>query len=321
MNLHEDAVIVLTPVFEDSESCQALCLNLKAQLGDRLYVVVVDDGSVINPINAHHLVSCDVNGTIFSLPRNVGHQGALAVGLIEVSKAIKGDQVLVVMDSDGEDRPEDVPALLGSLQDDEVDIAVATRGRRSESIGFRVFYALYRALFILATGKTIAFGNFMAMTPSAVHRLVTMPELATHLAATVLSSRLRIRSRRLDRGSRYAGESKMNFFSLVLHGFRALMVFADDVLVRVGVSCLAVALLAGSGAAVALVLKIFGHATPGWFSTVVGILFVVVIQTAALTLMLLLMTGILRQSSRTHALIPGQSIAAFEVSATRPPIQ
>jgi len=88
----------------------------------------------------------------------------------------------------------------------------------------------------------------------------------------------------------------MNFLGLVLHGFRALMVFAEDVLVRVGLACVSVAFLAITGALTALLLKVLGYATPGWFSTVAGILILVVIQTGALTLMLLMLTGVLRNS-------------------------
>ena len=64
-----------------------------------------------------------------------------------------------------------------------------------------------------------------------------MEELWLNLAGCVLTSKLRVKTLDIDRGKRYNGESKMNFVSLTLHGFRALMVFAEDVLVRVGIIC------------------------------------------------------------------------------------
>ena len=122
-------------------------------------------------------------------------------------------------------------------------------------------------------------------------------ELATHVAGTVLVSRLRWRTCSLDRGPRYAGKSKMNFVGLALHGFKGLMIFAEDVLVRVGIACALVALLSLLGGSAAIVLKAVGYATPGWFSIALGLLMLVFLQTGAITLMTLMLTGITRSST------------------------
>ena len=89
----------------------------------------------------------------------------------------------------------------------------------------------------------------------------------------------------------------MNFVGLALHGFKALMIFAEDVLVRVGIACAAVAVLALLGSGFAIVLKFLGFATPGWFSVALGLLLLVFLQTGAITLMTLMLTGIARSST------------------------
>jgi polyisoprenyl-phosphate glycosyltransferase len=132
------------------------------------------------------------------------------------------------------------------------------------------------------------------MTPAAVARLAAMHELWIHLAACLLASRMRMAGCPLDRGRRYAGRSKLNFVSLALHGFRGLMVFAEDVLVRVGIACAMVAGFSLAGMAAAVVLKLIGLATPGWFSVALGILLVVLLQTGTLTLTMLMLTGLVR---------------------------
>ncbi|MEN3967503.1 hypothetical protein VOJ73_14390, partial [Mammaliicoccus sciuri] len=71
----------------------------------------------------------------------------------------------------------------------------------------------------------------------------------------MLNSKLRVSTCALDRGPRYAGRSKMNFVGLALHGFRALMVFAEDVLVRVGIACTLIAGLSVLGSLLAVALK------------------------------------------------------------------
>ena len=72
------------------------------------------------------------------------------------------------------------------------------------------------------------------------------------------------------------------------------MVFVEDVLVRVGIVCAAVAALSVAGSLTAIGLKLVGHATPGWFSISLGILFLVFLQTGTITLMTLMLTGIVR---------------------------
>jgi hypothetical protein len=147
------------------------------------------------------------------------------------------------------------------------------------------------------TGRLISFGNFMALKASAVQRLVVMQELPIHIAAAVIASKLRAQICPLHRGPRYAGQSKMNFVGLVLHGFKGLMVFAEDVLVRVGIACALIACLSIAGAITAVSLKLYGVATPGWFSVALGLLFLMLLQTIALaimTLMTLMLTGVVR---------------------------
>ena len=134
----------------------------------------------------------------------------------------------------------------------------------------------------------------MALKPTAVKRLTAMQELWIHVAACALTSKLRIAYCALDRGPRYAGASKMNFVALVLHGFKALMVFAEDVLVRVGIACSLVSVLSILASGLAIALKILGFATPGWFSVALGLLFLVFLQTGALTLITLMMTGVVK---------------------------
>jgi hypothetical protein len=233
------------------------------------------------------------------LRRNVGHQRAIAIGLSFVAELLPATARVVVMDSDGEDMPASIAQLLDTLAGDDVDVVVAQRKNRVESLGFRSFYLVYKALFRLLTGRYIGFGNFMALTQAALARTVSMQEVWIHVAACVLNSRLRLRALPLDRGQRYAGDSKMNFVSLALHGFRALMVFAEDVLVRVGIACAAVAALSLLGMGTAVLLKVIGFATPGWFSVALGIMLLIFMQTGTLVLVTLMLTGVVRSGSVT----------------------
>ncbi|NWF47986.1 glycosyltransferase [Hydrogenophaga sp. D2P1] len=297
--MEQHDLIVVTPVYEDVEACSRLFKELADQFNDRLFVVAVDDGSVRQPLDVGCLEAAGVKGVVIKLKRNVGHQKAIAIGLSYVSDKIGPDQRVVVMDSDGEDMPATIPTLLEQLQRDDVDVAVAHRKSRVETWRFKLFYAIYKRVFKVMTGRPISFGNFMALKRASVKRLVAMQELPIHVAGAVLASKLRTGVCPLDRGPRYAGQSKMNFVGLVLHGFKGLMVFAEDVLVRVGIACGLIAALSVAGAGTAVALKVIGYSSRGWFSVAIGILILMFMQTGALALMTLMLTGIVRGGSTT----------------------
>lgn len=291
------ALVIVTPVYEDVETASLLFMALEAEFGQEVFVVAVDDGSVCQPLDVIEMSKAHLSGVVIQLKRNVGHQRAIAIGLSYVAEHIPDSQRVIVMDSDGEDLPESIIELLKKLERDDVDVVVAERKSRVETVRFRVFYVVYKWLFWLLAGRKIGFGNFMALKPAAVRRLVAMQELWIHVAGCVLTSKLRVANCPLDRGPRYAGQSKMNFVGLALHGFKGLMVFAEDVLVRVGIACALIALLTILGSVAAVVLKVIGFATPGWFSVALGILLLVFLQTGALTLMTLMLTGVVKGGS------------------------
>ena len=297
-NATDQRFAIVMPIYEDREASTRLLKELFAEYGNRPYVVIVDDGSLHQPVQLQVLKDVGLSGVVIRLKRNVGHQRAIAIGLNYVADHHPDMPCTVVMDSDGEDTPQSIRVLVALLSSPPsaptVDVVVAQRKSRVETLRFKAFYLVYKALFQLLTGRKISFGNFMAVGPIGLKRLAAMQELWMHVAGCVLSSKLRIQTLPIDRGPRYAGKSKMNFVGLALHGFRALMVFAEDVLVRVGMMCALVAGLTVSASLLAIGLKLANFATPGWFSVALGILLLVLLQTGALTLMTLMLTGVVR---------------------------
>ena len=285
---------VITPVYEDRESFARLCGELGTlDIGAGLYVIGVDDGSLDAAPDLSAITQAGLEGEILRLDRNVGHQLAISVGLAHVA----GDDRFagcIVMDCDGEDRPADIERLMDALADKDIDIAVAERGRRTESANFRLFYVVYRHLFRALTGQVIRFGNFMAFRPNAVARIAGMQEAATHIAGAVVKSRLRRANVPTDRGDRYHGQTKMNFVSLVLHGMRAVTVFGDAVLIRMALVLVLMAWFSIVSVGTALSLKLAGMTAPGWVTTVTGFMLSILLQTGVLTMITMVMNGMAR---------------------------
>lgn len=287
-------VAVVTPVYEDQESFAELCRRLaevQRQSGMRFYLIAVDDGSLAAPPRLASIETAGLPGEILRLARNVGHQSAIAIGLAR-AYSMPNLAACVVLDSDGEDEPAAIPGLLQAAAAPSADVAVAERAKRSETLTFQAFYSVYKRLFRIATGQVLRFGNFMALSPVALERLSGMYETSTHVAAAVVKAKLRRADVPTDRGVRYAGHSKMNFPSLVLHGMRAVMVFSDLVLTRMALALVAMAAAVVAIVVAAVTMRFLGMTTPGWVTIVTGFALSLFLQTGLFTMITLIVSSL-----------------------------
>jgi polyisoprenyl-phosphate glycosyltransferase len=288
----EVPVVIVIPVFNDRFSCARLLENIsKLDSSTSWQVCLVDDGSISDPPQISDLSDAGLSGVILRLARNTGHQSAIACGIGYVAANWQHANVLI-MDADGEDRPEDIPALLSRLDQSTFDAVVATRGRRTEGWLFRAFYTFYKIVFRLFSGRIIQFGNFMALSKFSVRRLASMQETWLHIAAALIASKIPIKKVIADRGRRYAGQSSMSLVSLSVHGVRALMVFADSVFMRVLIACFATIAISVALSLVVISLKLSGNASPGWFTSAFGGLAIVSLQMAGISAISLVLFGI-----------------------------
>lgn len=276
--------VVLMPVRDDWPSASELIRQIDRAIDPsrwRLEITLVDDGSVQqhDPAAFASRFSAIRKIRVLRLRRNVGHQRALAIGLVQVQQEGNCDAV-AVMDADGEDTPEGLSDLLDAFSRAEGREAIfAKRVRRSESAAFQLFYHLYRLVHLWLTGISVRVGNFSVLPARYLETLVVLPELWNHYAAAVFRSRLPIAMVPIPRGRRIAGKSKMNFVALVMHGLSAVSVFGDTVGVRLLIGSLAGSLLAGLGIVAVLSIRFFTDlAIPGWATYAIGTLAVIMLQ-------------------------------------------
>jgi glycosyltransferase involved in cell wall biosynthesis len=278
------------PVFDDWESLAQLIGEIDQTLSGgsvTASLIVVNDGSGQPPPDT--LGEGERRGAvqgieILNLAYNMGSQRAIALGLREAARRGEADAV-VVMDADGEDRPEDIPKLIALLDEAPDAIVVALRAKRSEGVLFTILYAAYKLMFRVLTGKIINFGNFSVIPARALERLVQTPEVWNHLAAAYVRSPLPIRSVPTNRGKRYAGRSNMNLPSLVLHGIGAMSVFADILFSRLLIACSGLAGLSVIAVVAVIVVRFLTDlAIPGWATNALGFLGVLFIQLLILML-------------------------------------
>ena len=229
---------IIIPLYNDWPSAERLIAEIDAVVTpwqEDVSVFIVDDGSLETNNDPDSLLKSapNIKGlTLIRLACNQGHQRAIAVGLVHARK--QGDfDTIFVMDSDGEDRPGHLDRLRLAVRSCPDTIITADRAKRSEGWLFRFCYRCYRLLFFILTGGKVRFGNYCAIPAGLLDRLVYYPELWNNLTGCIKKSRLPTTGVLCPRGKRYAGESKMTFVSLFLHGMGVISVFKEVVLSRI----------------------------------------------------------------------------------------
>jgi glycosyltransferase involved in cell wall biosynthesis len=256
-----------------------------------LTLILVDDGSTHGapPFNSWTL-RAGMHVRIVSLGTNLGHQRAIAAGLVEASK-LPEISAVVVSDADGEDRPADLAVLWSQHIANPDVLVVAQRRKRTENVKFKTFYRGYRWVFFLLTGQHLDFGNFSLIPGRHLPRICMSPLLWRHYPATLMRSRLQMMRVPLDRGKRYSGQSRMNFISLVNHGLSGMSSFSDVVYARLlaaaGVSVVMMFAVVLSGIAVRVST---GSALPGWMALAAAIAALALAQIIATVLVVSFLT-------------------------------
>jgi hypothetical protein len=267
--LPPEKIWLVSPVYFDVESYTRLRDNARAALAGEgdidLRLVAIDDTAGADP--AIRGLEALPDQLVITPPFPLGHQRALVFGLRRLSTMVGERDLVVTLDADGEDKPEDLPRLLAPLRQADASlrtVVVAARTRRRESPLFKVFYLLFKTFFQLLTGTIIRSGNYAAYRGWLTHNVLFHPHFDLSYSSSLLSLGLNVQRVPCERGVRYAGASKMTFVKLIQHGLRMLMPFADRIATR-GLVIFSLMLMLGlAGAATLLALQISGISSPGW---------------------------------------------------------
>ena len=227
-------VKILIPVYNDWESLIKLLDEINKVITDikntEFDCMIVNDASTIKlpeikvPKNIKKI-------EIFNMKQNKGHARCIAFAIRYLSKKDDFDH-LIVMDGDGEDRPEEIKYLVNqALEDQEVSV-VAKRVKRSEGFLFQILYEVHKLITLVFTGKQINFGNYSCLTKKDVVTLSQQESLWSSFSGTLKKSISRLNTINSTRGSRYFGPSKMSLFNLGIHSFSIIAVFKSQVFLR-----------------------------------------------------------------------------------------
>ncbi len=295
MNETEKRLLIVTPVFNDWESLEVLIRKIdevasSSSLFDTVDIsmVAINDGSTVGwdlkdlsgVLNKFSAIE------VLNLSRNLGHQKAIAVALAFAAKERQQD-IVIVMDSDGEDRPEDIVRLMEAHEKSADKFIFAKRKKRSEGIIFSAFYRAYKLIYRILTGTSISFGNFCLIPRNLLNILVHVSEIWNHFSAGAIRSKLPITTIESVRGKRLRGSSSMNLTTLIIHGLSAVSVQIDFVAVRLLISFICLMIFSVLSILAVIAVKFLTpFATPGWATTVVFGFTLIVIQAFFISLFL-----------------------------------
>ena len=227
-------IIILIPVYNDWESLNKLLSeineNIKSFNDINFECLIVNDASTIQSSELKK-PSNFLSIELLNMKENRGHARCNAFGIRYVFQNKEFDN-LILMDGDGEDRPEEIKSLIEKVKENPSLSVVAKRVKRSEGPFFQFLYQLHKVITFIFTGKNVNFGNYSILTRSDVEKLHSKASLWSSYSGSVKKNLKSYKEINSTRGLRYFGPSQMSLFKLVVHSFSIIAVFKYQVFLR-----------------------------------------------------------------------------------------
>ena len=227
-------IIILIPVYNDWKSLNRLLKEINESIKFfneiNFECFVVNDASTAQPMKLYKPSNFD-SLHLLNMRENRGHARCNAFGIRYIFQNKEFDY-LILMDGDGEDRPEEIKSLVEKIKENPNLSVVAKRIKRSEGLFFQSLYQLHKLITLIFTGQNINFGNYCILTRSDVEKLYSKASLWSSFSGSVKNNLEPLNEISSIRGLRYFGPSQMSIFKLVIHSLSIIAVFKYNVFLR-----------------------------------------------------------------------------------------
>lgn len=254
-------ISVISPVYNEESCLPELCrqlLEVLPSLTRDFEIILVDDGScdhswhVIREFSSQYP---EIKGLRFS--RNFGHHYAITAGLDQAT----GDWI-VVMDSDLQDPPAAIPALVAKAREG-YDVVLARRKSRQfswfKNVSAKLFYRVFR--YVTDSRYDGEAGVYRIMSRRVVETLRRLPEVDRFFPALVDWVGFRQSHIDVTHGRRYAGKTKYPLRKQIALAVNAMLSFSDKPIVVIVYFGLTVAVMSLLYAAYIVMRHMFGTIT------------------------------------------------------------
>jgi len=205
------ALSIVIPVYNDEDVLDELVRRLipvAKSLSEDYEVIFIDDGSRDQSWKILiKLQKSNPKLKIIKLARNFGQSNSTAAGLDHAS----GD-IIVIMDSDLQDRPEDIPKLIQSMEENDTDMAIVKWISRKDSFSKKFFSKLFHSISNRITNLHYepGLGVFRVLRKNALDQIKSIPETTGTTLSLMYWSGFDYSIVELQRDARYAGASGYN---------------------------------------------------------------------------------------------------------------
>jgi len=267
-------IAIIIPVFNDEEVLKELQSRLQIMLNENHYqykIIFIDDGSTDNSWNIiTELQNNDSNICGLKLLRNFGQQNAIAAGL----DYAEGD-VVVIMDSDLQDKPEDIPKLISALEENDASMAIAKWIRRKDSFFKKFVSKLFYSVSQKITNLhyELGLGVFRAIRGEVVEELKKYNEKTSTPISLLYWIGVDYVTVPLERDARFAGKSGYNLHKMLKLSMDRIFSFSMFPIRASIYSGIIISLLSFTLAIIFIIRRIMKLVAPGWTSIVVIVLF------------------------------------------------
>lgn len=213
---------LIVPVYNEEENIFPLYKNIKhalSKLGKKYEIIFVDDGSTDKSLERiKGLQKKDKNIRIIVLRKNFGQSAAISAGF---SNARGG--ILVVMDADLQNDPNDIPKLLNKINEG-FDVVSGWRYKREDPLSKKIPSRISNWMHRKLTGLYIHDSgcSLKAYKKESVKDLELYGEMHRYIPALIAAKGFKIGEVKVEHNLRKHGESKYGG-GRILKGFLDLL--------------------------------------------------------------------------------------------------
>ena len=224
-------ISVVLPVYQTARYLRELHQRAAAALApEEFELLMVDDGSRDDAwALITELAAADPRVKGIKLSRNFGQHPALAAGF----EHARGD-LIVMMDSDLQDRPEDIPRLLEALTPD-VDIVYSVRVGAESGLTSRIYHSVFSRLTATRVPRNV--GTFRVFTRRFLDAVLEYPERNVLFGPLMFHIGFTFATVPVQHDPRHRGTSSYSFRKRLQLAINSLLTYTDipqRVLVNLG---------------------------------------------------------------------------------------
>ena len=271
MSYEINLLSIVVPIYNDEEVLTELCKRLTAVMETlpckNHEFVFVDDGSRDNSWKRMLELQQQYPEIVaIKLAGNFGQQNAIAAGF---GKA-QGD-IVILMDSDLQDRPEDIHKLIDALYEKNTSMAISQWISRKDTpfkkFVSKLFYNVSNRLTTIKIQPRL--GCFRALRKNVIDELQHFPETTSTTLSILYFIEPNYTIVPLDRDARFAGASGYNMKKMLSLAMTRILAYSMFPLRFMTASGLLLCLSSFILATILIVQRLCGNIIPGWTSMIV----------------------------------------------------